>query len=98
MSNFIISNIRTLVPIAIGSVVAWLATELGVVVDEESKAAAIVAATGVLSAVYYAAVHWLEQRWPRFGWLLGAATLPYYAAVVSEPVVGAPVPDPPVVP
>lgn len=67
------SWIRTAVPTAVGAALTWLAVRLGVVVDEATSAAVIVAATGVMVACYYAAGRFIERRWPTAGrWLLAA--------------------------
>ncbi|NND36543.1 MAG: hypothetical protein HKN81_05340 [Gammaproteobacteria bacterium] len=67
MNDFLVSLIRTWVPIVVGSVAAMI----GVDVD----AAAI---TGAVIAVYYAAVRFLELRYPRIGVLLGRTQQPTY--------------------
>lgn len=77
MTNFVLSLIRTYVPIAVGAVVAWLVT-LGVEVDVNTQAGLVVALTGVLQAVYYTVVRLLEKKFPKVGVLLGSATTPTY--------------------
>ncbi len=79
MSDFLISLIRTWVPIVIGAVVAWLATK-GVDLDPETQTGLIVGFTGVVIAVYYAIVRVLEDRFPWFGFLLGSKQTPAYSA------------------
>jgi len=79
ISNFGISLIRTWVPIAVGFVLSWLAVNAGVVVDDDSKAQLVAGLTAVLIALYYGLVHLLEQKFPKFGWLLGQATRPQYS-------------------
>lgn len=69
------SLIRTVVPIAVGSVVGWLATR-GVEIDASTI---IPTVDALVAAVYYAVVRAAEQRWPRAGWLLGAPGAPSYA-------------------
>lgn len=80
LSNFVLSNIRTYVPLAVGALLAWLASSLHLVIDPSSQAGLVVLATGALSGAYYGLVHLFEQRWPKLGVLLGAAKLPFYAA------------------
>jgi hypothetical protein len=81
MSNWVISQIRTFVPILVGTALTWIAKKTGFVIDEETGAQAVMAATAGAIAVYYFVVHWLEQKWPAFGKLLGKQTLPYYDVV-----------------
>ena len=77
LSNQLTGLIRTWVPIAVGGVFSWLATQ-GLALDGETQAGAIVALTGVTQAVYYTLVRLLEQQWPAAGWLLGKASAPTY--------------------
>lgn len=70
------SLIRTIVPIAVGALVGWLASR-GVKVDASTI---IPAVDGVVAAVYYAVVRAAEQKWPKVGWLLGAPGAPSYAS------------------
>ena len=77
MSNFITGLIRTYVPIIVGALVAWLAT-IGLQLDAESQTGLIVALTGLLQALYYLIVRWLETKFPKAGILLGKATVPEY--------------------
>lgn len=66
---------RTLVPVLVGTLVAWLA-HAGIGVD---SAAATTWLTGAFSAGYYALFRLLEAHAsPRFGWLLGLARPPAY--------------------
>ena len=76
MSDWIVSLIRTYVPLAVGVVVSWLARNNIVAIDGESAAAVFTAA---VVGLYYAAARLLEKRWPKAGWLLGAAKSPSYA-------------------
>lgn len=75
------SLIRTVVPMAIGAVVAYLAT-LGIDLDADTQTGLIIALTGVLQAVYYAVARAIEPHLP--DWvtrvLLGSATAPEYRA------------------
>jgi hypothetical protein len=83
MSDYLISLIRTWVPVGIGAALTWLATRVGIVLDEDTSAQAAVVATVLVVAVYYAVVRRLEQRWPAVGRVLlglGAAKTPVYAS------------------
>lgn len=80
MSDQIVALIRTWTPMAVGAGLAWLATLLGIVIDEETAATVGALAATILGAVYYAAVRFLERRFPMAGWLLGRAAPPAYPA------------------
>jgi hypothetical protein len=81
MSNFIISTIRTIVPIILGGVATWVAAKTGWILPEDLEAEAAVGVTGLVIGGYYIVVHWLEQKFPKLGWLLGKEALPYYDVV-----------------
>lgn len=80
MTDYVISLIRTWVPILVGGVATWLAAKTGVILDEQSQAGLIVGFGGLLSAIYYGAVRWLETRYPALGVLLGKRQQPEYKA------------------
>ena len=80
MIDYVASLIRTWVPVGVGFVVTLLATKFNFVVDDETKAQGIAFFTAILTGVYYAAVRLLEKKNPKFGWLLGLAKTPEYAA------------------
>jgi len=69
------SIIRTLVPLAVGQIVAWLALA-SVILDEPTKNALGTFLGGLVTAVYYLIIRLLEQRWPAIGVLLGLAKSP----------------------
>ena len=89
MNPFVISQIRTYVPIAIGALLTWLATTLKIVIDPTSQAGLVALTVGVLSSGYYGLVHLLEQKWPKIGVLLGAAKVPVYVTSIADPSIGA---------
>lgn len=75
----IVSLIRTVVPVAVGQLLTWLATKG--VLDEtgEISAALISMFTIVFTSVYYALARLLEVFVSKkFGWLLGVAKAPNY--------------------
>jgi hypothetical protein len=78
VSNFVISSIRTGVPIIVGAVVAFLAKKADIIIEDDTSQAAVIALTGAAIAIYYGLVHAIEQRWPKVGVLLGKADLPHY--------------------
>jgi hypothetical protein len=84
LNDTFIGLIRTWVPIGVGAFIAWLATN-GLELDKETQAAAIVASTGAIQAIYYTIVRLLENKIPAVGWLLGSAKTPTYTP--AEPQV-----------
>lgn len=79
MNDLVVSFIRTYVPIAVGSLISFLATK-GLDIDGQASQGLIVFLTGLLIAVYYGVVRLLERTWPQFGLLLGSAKKPEYTA------------------
>lgn len=77
MTDFILSLIRTVVPIIVGSVVGWLGAR-GIDVEPEAVGALTAGIGALAGAIYYAGARWLEQRWPILGHLLGSAQPPAY--------------------
>jgi hypothetical protein len=67
MNDYVVSLIRTWVPLAVGSALTWLATRTGIVLDEQTSTMANTLAVGLVTAVYYTAARAVEQRWPRTG-------------------------------
>lgn len=92
MTDYGRSLIRTIVPLLVGTIVAWLASR-GISVDQSTLLPAIDA---IVVALYYGVVRWAETQWPRAGWLLGVPGAPSYAP--RSPSEGLPAPvatDPP---
>lgn len=69
------SFVRTLVPVAVGQIAAYLAT-IGIELPEDVMAAVTVILGFIITALWYTAVRFLEQKWPWIGVLLGWATTP----------------------
>lgn len=92
MTDYGRSLIRTIVPLIVGSLVAWLATR-DINVDQ---ALILPAADAIITAVYYGVVRFLETKVPAAGWLLGVPGAPSYAIAPSGivPVSGSDVPAP----
>lgn len=89
LHDYLISLIRTVVPAAVGLVLAWLARKTGIVLPEDLSAELTLTVAGVAIGAYYAAVRALEVRWPWVGRLLGSRRQPTYvrpgeAVVVDE--------------
>ncbi|WP_019871391.1 hypothetical protein [Salinispora oceanensis] len=78
VNDFLISFIRTAVPVAVGAVLAWLASKTGIVLDADSSASLTAGVVAVVVAVYYALARVLEIRWPWLGLLLGRRAKPVY--------------------
>jgi hypothetical protein len=79
MSSFIVQIIRSVVPIVVGWVVGLLAAA-AIPVPADIQAGLIVSLSTLVASLYYVGVAWLERSFPAFGWLLGVARNPVYAA------------------
>ena len=79
MTDYGRSLIRTIVPLLVGSLVAWLATR-DIDVDQ---ALILPAADAIITAVYYGVVRFVETKVAKAGWLLGVPGAPSYAPVAS---------------
>lgn len=79
MKSIALSIIRTVVPLLAGQIITWLAT-IGVVdTNGEINAALVATFTLVFTSLYYAGARILEEKLnARFGWLLGAPSVPKY--------------------
>jgi hypothetical protein len=75
LNDVLASIIRTYVPIIVGQVISWL-TVVNINLDAQSTAALSTVLGGLISAVYYALVRLLEQKWPSVGVLLGLPKSP----------------------
>lgn len=78
LNDYVIAHIRTLVPVAVGTALTWLATSLQIVVSPSSQAGLVALCTAVLSGAYYSLAKLAEARFPQLGWLLGKAAEPSY--------------------
>lgn len=76
MSDFVIAQIRTYVPMAVGAFLAWVAVYGFNLVEIESELVTVL--TFVLSAIYYFLVRWAAEKWPSVGVLLGVNKAPEY--------------------
>lgn len=80
MSDFIIAQIRTYVPLTVGAAVAWLAAR-GLHLEATAITGFVTVLTALVTALYYLVVHTAERYVsPKFGWLLGWAKLPVYVS------------------
>jgi hypothetical protein len=78
------SLIRTFVATAVGTLVAWLAKNAHIVIDENTSAGLVQTFTATVVGLYYLVVRFAETKVPAFGWLLGLAKLPTYPAATGE--------------
>jgi hypothetical protein len=79
----LVNLIRTYVPVAIGALIAWLAT-LGVSIDNATSAGFVAGLTGLATALYYTLVRVAESRWPKLGVLLGVPRAPSNPVPASD--------------
>lgn len=69
------SIVRTLVPVIVGQIAAYLAT-IGIILPEDVMAAVTVILGFAFTTIWYLAVRFLEQKFPKLGILLGWAAVP----------------------
>ena len=70
------SILRTIIPVAVGGILGWLASA-GIEADPELGSALVAAFTAAGTAIYYVIARVLEVHVsPKFGWLLGLAKSP----------------------
>lgn len=82
---FFDSLVRTVVPVAVGAVVAFFVTS-GFALDPEFEVALTALLTGLLTVAYYGVARLLELYVaPKFGWLLGLAKAPVYPEARETP-------------
>lgn len=78
MNNYVISLIRTYVPVGVGAVLSFLLVHYGLHPSAAIASAVTAALTAGITAVYYAAVRALEHKFPWLGVLIGAPAKPVY--------------------
>lgn len=74
MNDLIRSVVRTATPMLAGLLVA-AAAKIGYDLDNST---AVQAAGYAVALLWYVVARVVEQRWPRFGWLLGSPVAPTY--------------------
>ena len=77
MYDLFLSWVRTAVPAAVGSLIAWLAVK-GIVLDPAEATGLILAVGGACVTIYQVVVSTLQRRWPIVGVLLGSTKSPTY--------------------
>lgn len=70
MNDFVTSLIRTWVPIGVGSLLTWLATNYNIVIDDNASSSLVVGFAALVIAVYYAIARAVEKAFPALGKLL----------------------------
>lgn len=78
MNDYVISLIRTYVPVGVGAVASWLLVHYSLNVDPKTQAGITAVLTALITAGYYAGVRALEKKWPALGVLLGHKAQPTY--------------------
>lgn len=88
LSTYVIGLIRTWTPIVIGAALTWLLRHTGVGIDADTSAGLTLAVGALVSGLYYALIHGIEQAYPAVGRVLLAlgltAAQPSYAAVSAD--------------
>ena len=78
-NNQVISIIRTFVPVLVGQIITWLATQGVLDTTGEISSLLITTFTLLFTTIYYAIVRLLEEKVSsKYGWLLGVAKTPTY--------------------
>jgi hypothetical protein len=83
--GYVQSLIRTWVPVAIGSLIAWVALHWHIVVDPGASTTAGAIVTALCIAAYYALCRLVERRWPRLGAFLLSIGLVQAKPVYAQP-------------
>jgi hypothetical protein len=88
ISNYIISLIRTIVPVAVGAVASWLLTKYAFHVNSDVQGSITALLTAVVTSGYYAGIRLLETKFPKGPWgmFLGFPTRPVYVSGKSIPM------------
>lgn len=77
MLNFYTSVVRTIVPIIVGSILAFFASK-NYQFDDSFTTALDTALQGVFIGLYYIVVRFFEAKFPKAGLLLGSLKKPQY--------------------
>jgi ABC-type spermidine/putrescine transport system permease subunit II len=88
ISNYIISLIRTIVPVAVGAVASWLLTKYAFHVNTSVEGSVTALMTAVVTSGYYASIRFLETKFPKGPWgmFLGHTARPVYISGKSIPM------------
>lgn len=85
IGDLVVSWIRTGVTLAVGWVVAVIATNSGIVIDEHSEAVLVALFTALVAFLWYLLVRLLEHKWAWLGVLLGVPRKPTYTPPPPPP-------------
>ncbi len=77
MNDYVVSLIRTLCPVIVGSVAGFLAAK-GINLDPSATAGLTAFLSGLFTTVYYLTVRIIESKYPKAGYLLGVPKKPEY--------------------
>lgn len=81
MQDRITSYIRTISPIIVGALIAWLAKK-NITVDEAFEGQLVIALTALIQGAYYVVARLIGKKYPQVeGVLLGSAKQPVYKEV-----------------
>jgi hypothetical protein len=83
LQTYIISLIRTGVPMAIGFIITWLATR-GINLNSDGLKLLTLFLEGATGIAYYGLIRVLELIHYRWGWLLGYAKMPSYEPLSAQ--------------
>lgn len=80
LSDYIISLIRTVVPVIVGAVASWLLTKYAFHVDASVQTSVTALLTAGVTTAYYAGIRFLEAKFPKgpWGYFLGHSSRPVY--------------------
>lgn len=80
LNDYLLSLVRTWVPVGVGSVLTYLGVHYGILLPEDMSGQLAIGVTALVVGAYYTVVRGLEAKWPVFGKLLGKKAQPTYEA------------------
>lgn len=78
MNDFTIGHVRTYVPVVVGYVVTYVATNWGIIISEDTSRSVSLAILSAIAVAYYAVIRRLGKKYPMVEKMLGAANQPGY--------------------
>lgn len=87
ISDFVLSLVRTYVPIGLGLLLTLLARNYDIVIDEATSAGLVAGMVGLVSACWYVLARLLESKWAFLSLLLGTppkVSTPTYTQLPKE--------------
>lgn len=88
LRDFILSVIRTYIPLFVGAGLTWVGVQLDVPITDDMTASTSATVVLVVSGLYYLAARALESRWPFLSFLLATpptTAVPHYANAKTIP-------------